>query len=236
MSARDRILSLCPRQSEMMRDNYLFLSSLDYPLCVRNSEGNFLYSNAKFSEDVKGHDYDEATWFSNLPAHIQLELLKCELEVLSSSNCVVLSKVFQDHSFECMVVFQKILHANVFCASWLFIKNVIYSDEINPSDSKNTFKGKPVRNPKLAFEPNVYHTFCLFFTCFSHEFIANILSVSVNATKKRISKCYQTLGIENKDEMILYLKAGGYLLGIHDTAFRIIRERFRADAEFSRNK
>lgn len=235
MSARDPIPSFCPRQSEMMRDNSLFLSSLDYPLCLRSSEGHFLYSNAKFSEVVKGHEYNEDKWFNNLPTYIQLELLKCEIAILSSSDCIVLSKAFRDHSFECIVLFQKVLYEGIFCSSWSFIKNVVYSDEVSMADSKNTFKGKPVRNPILVFEPNVYHTFCLYFTCFTHEFIARILSVSVNTTKKRISKCYQTLGIENKDEMILYLKAGGYLQSINDHAFRIIRERYRADLEFSRN-
>lgn len=227
MSARDPIRSSSARQSNLMRDHYLFLSAIDYPLCLRSAEGDFLYSNAKFTEDVKGYEYNEKAWFEKLPIHVQLELLKCELELLANSDCVVLSKVFIDHSFECSVLFLKtILEGRVF-ASWLFIKGVIYTDSMILPESKKRFRGKELVNPVLVLEPNVYQTFCLFFSGFSHDFIAGILGVSVNATKKRISKSYQILDIGSKDEMILYLRAGSYFQNIHDTAFRIINERFR---------
>jgi len=226
MSARDPIRSSVISQSSLTENLFTIFTSTEMPVCIRDGNGNFIFNNSVFTEFIKGFEYSVDVWFKKLPMHIQLELLKCEIDLLSNSGSVVISKAFMEHSFDCYVLLQKITIGDRNFTAWLFLKKVLYSGEVLIPELNKFFRGREIKNPALTLEVNVYQTFCLYFSGFSHEFISGLLGVTRSASKKRISKAYTLLNINGKDEMLLFLRANSFLHDVHKYAFLIIREKF----------
>lgn len=232
MSARDPIRSSAISQSSLAENLFRIYSSSATPVCIRDGEGSFIYNNFVFTEFIKGFEYSVDIWFDKLPSYIRLELLKCEIDLLSISESIVLSKAFMEHSFDCYVLLQKITIDNHTFTAWHFVKKVLHSGEVSIPELNKVFRGREVKNPALTMEANVYQTFCLYFTGFSHEFISGLLGVTPSASKKRISKAYTLLNINSKDEMLLFLRANSFLDNVHKYAFLIIRDKFHLNFRF----
>lgn len=231
MSARDPIRSACPSQSDSQSkldfDIFSIFSHYETPVCIRDSKGFFVYSNEMFSEYIKGYEYDSAFWFDRLPVDLKCNLLMSELDALSDSKSVVLNNLIIDTSFHWYVFFQRISIHNVNFIVWVFIKDVFFNDQVMCKRITKDFIVKGVGNPALILEPGVYQNFCLYFSGFSHEFISNLLGVTLGTSKKRVSKAYALLGTSGRDEMILYLKVNSFLHGVQNYAFELIGLKYR---------
>lgn len=222
MSARDPILSSSARQSELATDSYLFLSNLEYPLCLRSLDGEFLYSNPKFAECIKGYEYSIEDWFNRLPFETRCELLSCELNAFASSNVATYMHLEIDNSYLYSVLFYKIAVNGCECAAWSFFDKVLFNEGAFYPGLKKRINGTGFRNPALILEPSCYKVFCLYFSGLTHEFISSLLRINIGTSKNRISKAYTLLGISGRDEMILYLKSNSYLQSVMGYAFYLI--------------
>lgn len=222
MSARDPILSSSARQSELTTDSYVFLSNLEYPLCLRNLDGEFVYTNSKFVEYIKGYEYSITEWFNRLPVETRCELLSCELGALASPNIGTFMNLDIEKSYQYCVLFYKIVIDGTEYATWSFFDKLLFKENGFYFGLKRKIKSLDSRNPAIVLEPPYYKVFCLYFSGFSHEFISSLLKVNVGTSKNRISKAYSIFGISGRDEMILYLKSNSYLHSVIDHAFYLI--------------
>lgn len=223
MSARDPILSSSARQSELATDSYLFLSNLEYPLCLRSLDGEFLYSNPKFAECIKGYEYSIEDWFNRLPVETRCELLSCELDSLISPNIATFMNLDIEQSYKFCVLFYKIMIDSIEYVAWSFFDKLLFIESGFYSGLKRKIKSLESRHPAIVLEPPCYNVFCLYFSGFTHEFTSSLLRINVGTSKNRISKAYSLFGISGRDEMILFLKSNSYLQSVMDHAFNLIR-------------
>lgn len=225
MSARDPILSSSSRQSELMTDSYVFLSNLEYPICLRNLDGDFVYTNLKFIECIKGYEYSILEWFNRLPVETRCELLSCELDSLISPNVATFMNLYIEQSYQFCVLFNKVMIDGTEYISWSFFDKLLFKENSFFSGLKRKIKTLESRHPALVLEPPCYNVFCLYFSGFTHEFSSSLLGVNVGTSKNRISKAYSLFGISGKDEMILFLESNSYLKSVIDHAFSLISSR-----------
>lgn len=225
MSARDLMRSSDSSQSLQDASGFKLFDKSEVPICVRNSSGHFVYSNSAFSDVIKGSEYDAAYWFEKLPLELKCTLLEKEVDALASPDLAIIKSVMVDDYFYWCVLFRVIFVNSERYVTWCFIKDVVFDSENVRCLSHGLNHTYDVKNPALVLEPGVYQSFCLFFSGFTHEFIARLLSVTSGTSKNRISKSYSVMGVENKDDMILYLKVNSFLSGVHRYAFELIRAK-----------
>ncbi|WP_336819720.1 MULTISPECIES: hypothetical protein [unclassified Cedecea] len=222
MSARDLMRSSDSSQSQQEATGFKIFDNSEIPICIRNSSGVFVYSNHNFSNVIKGCEYDSAFWFEKLPLEIKCLLLESEVEALANADVAMIKSVIIEGSFYWCVLFQVIyINSEIFIA-WSFLKDVVFSSLNSKCISYVAGDVSYLKNPALVLEPGVYQSFCLFFSGFSHEFISKLLCVTSGTSKNRISKSYSIMGVDNKDDMILYLKANSFLPSVHRYAFELI--------------
>ena len=222
MSARDLMRSSDSSQSQQEATRFKIFDNSEIPICIRNSSGVFVYSNHNFSNVIKGCEYDSAYWFEKLPLEIKCLLLESEVEALANADVAMIKSVIIEGSFYWCVLFQVIyINSEIFIA-WSFLKDVVFSSLNSKYISYVAGDVNYLKNPALVLEPGVYQSFCLFFSGFSHEFISKLLCVTSGTSKNRISKSYSIMGVDNKDDMILYLKANSFLPSVHRYAFELI--------------
>lgn len=222
MSARDLMRSSDSSQSQQEATRFKIFDNSEIPICIRNSSGVFVYSNHNFSNVIKGCEYDSAYWFEKLPLEIKCLLLESEVEALANADVAMIKSVIIEGSFYWCVLFQVIyINSEIFIA-WSFLKDVVFSSLNSKYISIVAGDVNYLKNPALVLEPGVYQSFCLFFSGFSHEFISKLLCVTSGTSKNRISKSYSIMGVDNKDDMILYLKANSFLPSVHRYAFELI--------------
>ncbi|RSB26232.1 hypothetical protein [Enterobacter cloacae] len=222
MSARDLMRSSDSSQSQQEATRFKIFDNSEIPICIRNSSGVFVYSNHNFSNVIKGCEYDSAYWFEKLPLEIKCLLLESEVEALANADVAMIKSVIIEGSFYWCVLFQVIyINSEIFIA-WSFLKDVVFSSLNSKCISYVAGDVSYLKNPALLLEPGVYQSFCLFFSGFSHEFISRLLCVTSGTSKNRISKSYSIMGVDNKDDMILYLKANSFLPSVHRYAFELI--------------
>ena len=222
MSARDLMRSSDSSQSQQEATRFRIFDNSEIPICIRNSSGVFVYSNHNFSNVIKGCEYDSAYWFEKLPLEIKCLLLESEVEALANADVAMIKSVIIEGSFYWCVLFQVIyINSEIFIA-WSFLKDVVFSSLNSKYISYVAGDVNYLKNPALVLEPGVYQSFCLFFSGFSHEFISKLLCVTSGTSKNRISKSYSIMGVDNKDDMILYLKANSFLPSVHRYAFELI--------------
>ena len=225
MSARDLMRSSDSSQSQQEATRFRIFDNSEIPICIRNSSGVFVYSNHNFSNVIKGCEYDSAYWFEKLPLEIKCLLLESEVEALANADVAMIKSVIIEGSFYWCVLFQVIyINSEIFIA-WSFLKDVVFSSLNSKYISYVAGDVNYLKNPALVLEPGVYQSFCLFFSGFSHEFISKLLCVTSGTSKNRISKSYSIMGVDNKDDMILYLKANSFLPSVHRYAFELIRAK-----------
>lgn len=149
-------------------------------------------------------------------------LLASEVEALANADVAMIKSVIIEGSFYWCVLFQVIhINSEIFIA-WSFLKDVVFSSLNSKCISYAAGDVNYLKNPALVLEPGVYQSFCLFFSGFSHEFISKLLCVTSGTSKNRISKSYSIMGVDNKDDMLLYLKANSFLPSVHRYAFELI--------------
>ena len=222
MSARDLMRSSDSSQSQQEATRFKIFDNSEIPICIRNSSGVFVYSNHNFSNVIKGCEYDSAYWFEKLPLEIKCLLLASEVEALANADVAMIKSVIIEGSFYWCVLFQVIhINSEIFIA-WSFLKDVVFSSLNSKCISYAAGDVNYLKNPALVLEPGVYQSFCLFFSGFSHEFISKLLCVTSGTSKNRISKSYSIMGVDNKDDMLLYLTANSFLLSVHRYAFELI--------------
>lgn len=222
MSARDLMRSSDSSQSQQEATRFKIFDNSEVPICIRNSSGVFVYSNHNFSNVIKGCEYDSAYWFEKLPLEIKCLLLASEVEALANADVAMIKSVIIEGSFYWCVLFQVIhINSEIFIA-WSFLKDVVFSSLNSKCISYAAGDVNYLKNPALVLEPGVYQSFCLFFSGFSHEFISKLLCVTSGTSKNRISKSYSIMGVDNKDDMLLYLKANSFLPSVHRYAFELI--------------
>lgn len=222
MSARDSMRSSDSSQSQQEATRFKIFDNSEVPICIRNSSGVFVYSNHNFSNVIKGCEYDSAYWFEKLPLEIKCLLLASEVEALANADVAMIKSVIIEGSFYWCVLFQVIhINSEIFIA-WSFLKDVVFSSLNSKCISYAAGDVNYLKNPALVLEPGVYQSFCLFFSGFSHEFISKLLCVTSGTSKNRISKSYSIMGVDNKDDMLLYLKANSFLPSVHRYAFELI--------------
>ena len=222
MSARDLMRSSDSSQSQQEATRFKIFDNSEVPICIRNSSGVFVYSNHNFSNVIKGCEYDSAYWFEKLPLEIKCLLLESEVEALANADVAMIKSVIIEGSFYWCVLFQVIhINSEIFIA-WSFLKDVVFSSLNSKYISYVAGDVNYLKNPALVLEPGVYQSFCLFFSGFSHEFISKLLCVTSGTSKNRISKSYSIMGVDNKDDMLLYLKANSFLPSVHRYAFELI--------------
>ena len=222
MSARDLMRSSDSSQSQQEATRFKIFDNSEIPICIRNSSGVFVYSNHNFSNVIKGCEYDSAYWFEKLPLEIKCLLLASEVEALANADVAMIKSVIIEGSFYWCVLFQVIyINSEIFIA-WSFLKDVVFSSLNSKYISYVAGDVNYLKNPALVLEPGVYQSFCLFFSGFSHEFISKLLCVTSGTSKNRISKSYSIMGVDNKDDMLLYLKANSFLPSVHRYAFELI--------------
>ena len=222
MSARDLMRSSDSSQSQQEATRFKIFDNSEVPICIRNSSGVFVYSNHNFSNVIKGCEYDSAYWFEKLPLEIKCLLLASEVEALANADVAMIKSVIIEGAFYWCVLFQVIhINSEIFIA-WSFLKDVVFSSLNSKCISYAAGDVNYLKNPALVLEPGVYQSFCLFFSGFSHEFISKLLCVTSGTSKNRISKSYSIMGVDNKDDMLLYLKANSFLPSVHRYAFELI--------------
>ncbi|EJK1259033.1 hypothetical protein NKZ99_004234 [Salmonella enterica] len=227
MSARDLMRSSECSQSLEVQSCFNLYIQAEMPVCIRDSFGNFVFSNPLFSEYIKGSEYDASFWFSKIPLSLQHAILKKELDALANPQMAVIKSVIMDGNFHWYILFQVLRINSHNYIRWSFVKDVVFSGGSLRSIETARVRKRDSLNPALVLEPGVYKTFCLYFSGFSHEFSSRLLGVGLGTSKKRISKAYSLMGIDGRDEMIIYLQANSYLHGIQMYAFELIHTRFK---------
>jgi len=222
MSARDPILSSSSRQSELAADSSVLLSSLEYPLCLRSLNGDFVYSNMKFSECIKGFEYSISEWFERLPVETRCQMLSCELDALSSPNLATFMNLNVERIYQFSVLFNNVVVNKTMYISWSFFDKLIFKENNSYFRLGTKIKSLDKRNPAVILEPAYYKVFCLYFSGFTHDFISSLLKINVGTSKNRVSKAYSLIGIIGRDEMVLYLKTNSYFESVLDYAFHLI--------------
>ncbi|EAX1823558.1 hypothetical protein [Pseudocitrobacter faecalis] len=226
MSARDLMRYSDLSQSPQIHSCFEIFSQMEVPVCIRNSHGEFVFSNSLFSEYIKGSEYEASFWFGKLPFELQCAILNKELDAQANPQMTVIKSVIIDDTFHWYILFQVIKSESESFIVWSFVKDLVFSGGSLRSIENTKLKIKDSLNPALVLEPGVYKTFCLYFSGFSHEFIAKLLGVGVGTSKNRISKSYSLMGIYGRDSMIIYLQSNSYLHGIQMYAFELINAQF----------
>ena len=83
-----------PRQLNTERQIYLdkqfFVDVFSIPACVRNTNGDFIGYNEKFSKEFIG-SLDIKEWFYSLPVQVATSFLREELDAMEGANKQVIS-------------------------------------------------------------------------------------------------------------------------------------------------
>lgn len=229
MSAHDHMCSSESSQSELVDCNFSFYSHSENPICIRDTCGNFIYSNSMFSECIKGTEYDCQFWFNKLPIETRCALLARELDALSEPTIAVVKSFNMEDSFRWYVLYQVVRVNGNNVVVWLFMKNIVVVDSGNKTAKDIRLSHRTAIHPQSILQPQDYETFCLYFSGVTHQRISQLLGITVSASKKRISKTYQQMNIKGRSEMSSYLEANSFLQNIHVYAFEIIQKKGAMD-------
>lgn len=224
MCAMDR--DHCPPASQSGSNvNYFHIfDSTATPVCVRSAHGNFVYSNLKFDEYIKGNEFSCEKWFGKLPIELQYNFVSSELSAFTDDNVAVTLKFFKDSTYEWHVLFEPYVFNGGMFVIWRFFKELIPIELTLNHDVKIFPFTKNAINPCLILEPGYMQVFSLYFSGFSHDFISSVLMVSTTTSKNRISKIYNKFGIYNRDSMLLYLHANKMYGRINEYALTLINK------------
>lgn len=225
MSAHDHMCYSESSQSELAGCNFSIYSQSETPICIRDSNGNFVYSNAMFSECVKGTEYTSEFWFSKLDGDMQYILLARELETLANPLTASVIKVVIDGSYHWHVLFQVSRINGTDFIIWSFLNNVIVYKETMTASGIRLPSVLNVVHPALSLESQDYEAFCLFFSGLSHKCISKYLGITPATSRNRIARAYERIGLSDRDSMILYLNVNSFLPSIHAYASSLIKMR-----------
>ena len=113
-----------PRQLNTERQIYLdkqfFVDVFSIPACVRNTNGDFIGYNEKFSKEFIG-SLDIKEWFYSLPVQVATSFLREELDAMSlpSSMNKIQSVAIGDKLW--LVQFIPLIYGEVVNVLWLFL-------------------------------------------------------------------------------------------------------------------
>ncbi|EFK7628754.1 MULTISPECIES: conjugal transfer transcriptional regulator TraJ [Enterobacteriaceae] len=195
-----------PRQLNTERQIYLdkqfFVDVFSIPACVRNTNGDFIGYNEKFSKEFIG-SLDIKEWFYSLPVQVATSFLREELDAMSlpSSMNKIQSVAIGDKLW--LVQFIPLIYGEVVNVLWLFFcknSNVIvdYCRGLRTNITNDRMLEFKNKSTEIQWK-----VFILYLFGFCHESIASLLSITNGSSRNAISEVYKFFGIHSKHDLLM---------------------------------
>lgn len=201
-----RFLCIRRRQLNTERQIYLdkqfFVDVFSIPACVRNTNGDFIGYNEKFSKEFIG-SLDIKEWFYSLPVQVATSFLREELDAMSlpSSMNKIQSVAIGDKLW--LVQFIPLIYGEVVNVLWLFFcknSNVIvdYCRGLRTNITNDRMLEFKNKSTEIQWKVFILYSFG-----FCHESIASLLSITNGSSRNAISEVYKFFGIHSKHDLLM---------------------------------
>ncbi|WP_446496628.1 conjugal transfer transcriptional regulator TraJ [Escherichia coli] len=181
-----------PRQLNTERQIYLdkqfFVDVFSIPACVRNTNGDFIGYNEKFSKEFIG-SLDIKEWFYSLPVQVATSFLREELDAMSlpSSMNKIQSVAIGDKLW--LVQFIPLIYGEVVNVLWLFFcknSNVIvdYCRGLRTNITNDRMLEFKNKSTEIQWKVFILYSFG-----FCHESIASLCLLLMVLPGMQFQKC-----------------------------------------------
>ncbi|HDH9055686.1 TPA: conjugal transfer protein TrbJ, partial [Escherichia coli] len=173
-------------ERQIYLDKQSFVDVFSIPACVRNTNGDFIGYNEKFSKEFIG-SLDIKEWFYSLPVQVATSFLREELDAMSlpSSMNKIQSVAIGDKLW--LVQFIPLIYGEVVNVLWLFFcknSNVIVDYCRGLRSNITNDRMLEFKNKSTEIQ---WKVFILYSFGFCHESIASLLSITNGSSRNAIS-------------------------------------------------
>ncbi|EKK5468607.1 conjugal transfer protein TrbJ [Escherichia coli] len=195
-------------ERQIYLDQQLFVDVFPIPVCIRNTNGDFVSYNTKFSQEFI-RTIDIKDWFYSLPVQVATSFLREELDAMSlpSSMNKIQNVTIGDKIW--LVQFIPLTYGEVVHVLWLFFCETSNLDvDFNRKSLSNISNNRILEFRNKSTEMQ-WKVFILYSFGFCHESIASLLSITNGSSRNAISKAYRFFGIRSKKHLLTFFHTSG---------------------------
>lgn len=194
-----------------------------YPVCVRNSNREFILMNRYFKSELLKIYPSPENWFSCLPQEVIVELSRMEINsFLQAENICPLNAIHIDGVYW-DVYFQIISVDNEIFCMWQLNKTCMQRS----SNNLDMFSYKKMEDLVIEYRTkcslNHLYVYSLHVAGLSHESISKILSISPGTSRNIITDVHAFFNTNSRDDLIISSYASGDFLNISKLVLFLIK-------------
>lgn len=220
MCAQNRIKTVPNSQLKSHRSVSDMIKLSQYPICVRDQQGNFIAQNSHFNKEMLHHSANVTLWFSCLPTNLTSSLMKKEIEMFSNLKGLHFFSGALIDGVLWEICFQPLCYNEDVFSVWHFYKTSFVEKSLS-----FPFYGMEKKIYKFRDEkgPISWNVFRLRVSGLSHSAIANLLSISVGSSKNHVTGIYKYFNTTRNDDLIIAACASGLYVSIAEFTSQIIK-------------
>ncbi|EKB5322709.1 hypothetical protein OOL41_004733 [Salmonella enterica] len=224
MYGANRIQSNASRQTDSLTILQEVVKHFHFPACIRNSSGNFLFSNPCFHEKFMPDYPAIESWFSCQSADFLKVTSQTEVDVFlnSDSHFIVEDVLINDDFWSISFNLYNFPDQNYIV--WSFNKSVKINYLFANNNSSSSLNYKIIDDFRSSIHKSVkWHAFNLYSGGLSHACISSILNISEGTSKNYGSEFLDFFSKRDRDELIVSLYRSGQFYRLYNNISQLIK-------------
>lgn len=195
-------------ERQIYLDQQFFVDVFPIPVCIRNTNGDFVSYNTKFSQEFI-RTIDIKDWFYSLPVQVATSFLKEELDAMSlpSSMNKIQNVTIGDKLW--LVQFVPLIYGEAVNVLWIFFCETSNLDVNFNRKLLSNITNNRILEFKSKSTETQWKVFILYSFGFCHESIASLLSITNGSSRNAILEAYKFFGIRSKQHLLIFFHTSG---------------------------